>query len=69
VKERNIPLVMLVLEALSRRLSLNYPKYQQVLEELGRRQAGYKGEVSLDYFLRLLPMDKYNTPRFKPSRW
>ena len=59
VKERNIPLVMLILEALSRRLPLNYPKYQQVLEELGRRQAGYKGEVSLDYFLRLLPMDKY----------
>lgn len=59
IKERKIPLVLLILEALSRRLPLNHHKYQQILEELGRRQAGYKGEVSLDYFLRLLPMDKY----------
>ena len=59
IKERTIPLVLLILEALCRRLPLNYPKYQQILEELGRRQAGYKGEVSLDYYLRLLPIDKY----------
>ncbi|MBV7506050.1 NERD domain-containing protein [Bacillus sp. sid0103] len=59
IKERTTPLVILILEALCRRLPLNYPKYQQMLEELGRRQAGYKGEVSLDYYLRLLPIDKY----------
>jgi len=59
VKERTIPLVILILEALCRRLPLNYPKYQLILEELGRRHAGYKGEVSLDYYLRLLPFDKY----------
>ncbi|MEH7335183.1 NERD domain-containing protein [Neobacillus drentensis] len=59
IKKRTIPLVILILEALCRRLPLNYPKYQQILEELGRRQAGYQGEVSLDYYLRLLPIDKY----------
>jgi hypothetical protein len=59
IKNRTIPLVILILEALCRRLPLNYPKYQQIIEELGRRHAGYKGEVSLDYYLRLLPIDKY----------
>ncbi|WP_169802720.1 nuclease-related domain-containing protein [Neobacillus soli] len=59
IKERTIPLVILILQALCRRLPLNYPKYQQILEELGRRQAGYKGEVALDYYLRRLPIDKY----------
>ncbi|KLT16161.1 hypothetical protein AA980_19565 [Neobacillus vireti] len=59
IKERTIPLVILILQALCRRLPLNYPKYQQILEELGRRQAGYQGEVALDYYLRLLPIDKY----------
>ncbi|WP_066258041.1 nuclease-related domain-containing protein [Neobacillus drentensis] len=59
IKERTIPLVLLILEALCRRLPLDYPKYQQIIEEKGRRQAGYKGEVSLDYYLRLLPVDKY----------
>ncbi|MDN3018438.1 nuclease-related domain-containing protein [Paenibacillus sp. BSR1-1] len=59
IKKRTIPLVILILEALCRRLPLNYPKYQQILEELGRRQAGYQGEVALDYYLRLLPIDKY----------
>ncbi|MFJ7727167.1 nuclease-related domain-containing protein [Neobacillus sp. NPDC097160] len=59
IKERTIPLVLLILEALCRRLPLNYPKYQQIIEELGRRRAGYQGEVALDYYLRLLPIDKY----------
>lgn len=59
IKERKIPLVMLILEALCRRLPIDFPKYQQILEELGRRQAGYRGEVSLDYYLRLLTNDKY----------
>lgn len=59
IKKRTIPLVILILEALSRRLPQNHPKYQQILEELGRRQAGYQGEVSLDYYLRFLPIEKY----------
>ncbi len=53
------PLIMLILEALLRRLPLSNQKYQQILEELGRRQAGYLGEKSLDYYYRDLPQQKY----------
>lgn len=59
IKERTKPLVMLILEALLRRLPHNHQKYQQILEELGRRQAGYTGEKSLDYYYRDLPQQKY----------
>ena len=59
IKERTKPLVMLILEALLRRLPHNHQKYQQIFEELGRRQAGYIGEKSLDYYYRDLPHQKY----------
>ncbi|PLS02590.1 nuclease-related domain-containing protein [Neobacillus cucumis] len=59
IKERKIPLVILILEALCRRLSTNHPKYKEIQEELGRRRAGYQGEVAFDYYLRYLPKDKY----------
>lgn len=59
IKERKIPLVILILEALCRRLSPNHPKYQEIQEELGRRRAGFQGEVAFDYYLRFLPKDKY----------
>ncbi|MEH7116572.1 nuclease-related domain-containing protein [Neobacillus vireti] len=59
IKERKIPLSILILEALCRRLSPNHPKYQEIQEELGRRRAGYQGEVAFDYYLRFLPKDKY----------
>ncbi|MGF6954116.1 hypothetical protein QF028_006621 [Neobacillus sp. B4I6] len=59
IKERTKPLIMLILEALLRRLPYSHQKYQQILEELGRRQAGYLGEKSLDYYYRDLPQQKY----------
>ncbi|MFP5112837.1 NERD domain-containing protein [Bacillaceae bacterium C204] len=59
IKERAKPLIMLILEALLRRLPHNHQKYQQILVELGRRQAGYQGEKSLDYYYRELPHQKY----------
>ena len=59
VKERLIPYRILILEAILRRLPLSHQKYQLLLEELGRRKAGYEGEVSLDYYFRHLPNDKY----------
>ncbi|WP_066258477.1 nuclease-related domain-containing protein [Neobacillus drentensis] len=59
IKERTKPLIMLILEALLRRLPSNHQKYQQILDELGRRQAGYLGEKSLDYYYRDLPQHKY----------
>lgn len=42
-----------------RRLPPSHQKYQQILEEHGRRQAGYIGEKSLDYYYRELPHQKY----------
>ncbi|MBT2699486.1 NERD domain-containing protein [Bacillus sp. ISL-40] len=59
IKERTKPLIMLILEALLRRLPNSHQKYQQILEELGRRQAGYLGEKSLEYYYRDLPQQKY----------
>jgi transposase-like protein len=59
IKERSIPLRLLILQALLRRLPLSHEKYQQILEEVGRRSAGYQGEKALDYYYRLLPQQKY----------
>ncbi|MED1468829.1 nuclease-related domain-containing protein [Bacillus salipaludis] len=59
VKERTIPLKILILAAILRRLPLSHAKYQQILDELGRRQAGYEGEKSLDFYYRELPKQKY----------
>jgi hypothetical protein len=59
IKERTKPLIMLILDALLRRLPSSHQKYQQILDECGRRQAGYLGEKSLDYYYRDLPHQKY----------
>ncbi|WP_161487112.1 NERD domain-containing protein [Neobacillus mesonae] len=59
VKARAIPLKLLILAAILRRLPLNHEKYQAILEEFKRREAGYQGEVSLDYYYRFLPQQKY----------
>lgn len=59
IKERTKPLILLILEALLRRLPNSHQKYQQILDECGRRQAGYIGEKSLDYYYRDLPHQKY----------
>ncbi|MBM6616373.1 nuclease-related domain-containing protein [Bacillus suaedaesalsae] len=60
VKERNIPLRMLKLEALLRRLEEHHPKRPQILEELARRKAGYRGEQALEYYLTYLSSEKYS---------
>ena len=59
IKERKVPLVILILEALCRRLAPNHPNFQEIKEELGRRWAGYHGEVAFDYYLKYLPKEKY----------
>jgi Nuclease-related domain len=47
-KKRSIPLKILILIALLRRLPKNHPKRPHIVKELARRTAGYQGEVSLD---------------------
>lgn len=59
VKKRTIPLKILILEAILRRLSKNHLKRQLLIEELSRRKAGFKGEQSLDFYLRSLNEKKY----------
>ncbi len=54
IKERHIPLAILKLEALLRRLPSNHSKIPQIKDELGKRMAGFKGEVSLDFPLDVI---------------
>jgi hypothetical protein len=58
-KERIIPRIILILQALLRRLPLNHPKLHMISEELGKRMAGFKGETAIDYTLSFLDSKKY----------
>ncbi|MCD7035801.1 NERD domain-containing protein [Metabacillus sp. GX 13764] len=53
VKERNKPVHLEGVEALLRRLPTSHPKYSLIKEEAAKRTAGYKGELSLDYYFSL----------------
>ena len=59
VKERTIPYKILVLRAILARFVLSAEKYQAILEALRRHEAGYQGELSMDYYFRFLPEQKY----------
>jgi hypothetical protein len=59
VKSRTIPIKILILEALLRRLPKNHVKRPQIMEELSRRWSGYSGEKSLDFYLRNLDEKNY----------
>ncbi|WP_404429018.1 nuclease-related domain-containing protein [Sutcliffiella horikoshii] len=54
-KARSVPLRMRILRAMKRRVRSSHEKYQDFLNELGRKEAGIYGEQSLDYYLKLLP--------------
>lgn len=54
-KLRMIPLIILIMEALLRRLHPNHPSRSRIEEKLRLRRAGYYGELSLDYYLAQLP--------------
>lgn len=59
VKKRKIPLRVEQNEALLRRLPKHHFKRKDIEEDLARRIAGFRGEESLDYYLRFLPRDKF----------
>jgi len=59
-KERKIPIKLVKLEALDRRISSTHPKKPMISEELARRRAGYNGEKSVDYHLSFLEDKKYH---------
>ncbi|MCP8967814.1 nuclease-related domain-containing protein [Ectobacillus ponti] len=58
-KKRTKPLKLLVLEAFMRRLPATHAKQQEAEAELAKVRAGYLGEHSLDFYLRLLPEQEY----------
>lgn len=58
VKNRSIPIRILKLQSLLRRLNNNHSQYLTVKKDLIKWKAGYKGEVSLDYHLRGLDQER-----------
>ncbi|WP_209125534.1 nuclease-related domain-containing protein [Alkalihalobacillus sp. BA299] len=58
-KQRSIPLKILKLEALLRRLPLEHPKRSQIKEALAKSLAGYNGEKAIDFHLSFLPEERY----------
>jgi hypothetical protein len=59
VKRRKVPLTIRKLRALTRRLSPNHPKIPLIIKDLKKREAGYKGECSIDFPLSFLQSKSY----------
>ncbi|WP_409273872.1 nuclease-related domain-containing protein [Neobacillus sp. SCS-31] len=57
--ERVIPLIILMLEALLRRLPSGHSRRKEVEESLRTQKAGYNGEKSVDYYLNFLDKEKF----------
>jgi hypothetical protein len=60
VKERITPKILLIDEALKRRLPQNHPKLTTINEDLLRRRAGHRGEKAIDYYLKFIPDNQYS---------
>lgn len=54
MKQREIPIQILQLQALYNRLANDHEKKREIADDLVRRQAGYRGEAQLDYYLQLI---------------
>lgn len=59
IKERKKPRKLEFLEASIRRLPADHPKIPLILDDIGKREAGYKGEQKLDFYLSYLPEKEY----------
>jgi hypothetical protein len=60
IKKMHVPPIkILKLYALLRRILPNHPLKQDIEAELRKLEAGYKGEISLDYHLSFLPDKEY----------
>ncbi|KGX83540.1 nuclease-related domain-containing protein [Pontibacillus marinus] len=58
-EDRAVPIVLMQEEALLERLEEAYPKRNVLKESISSRQAGHRGEITLDYYLRFLPHKEY----------
>jgi hypothetical protein len=54
-KPRQIPLNILMLHALLRRINLTPEEEKQIKDDQRKYESGYKGEVSIEYWLEFLP--------------
>lgn len=54
-KHRKTSLRVQILRAMKRRVRPNHEKYEEILSELGIKEAGIYGEQALDYYLKQLP--------------
>lgn len=61
--ERALPISLLQEEALCRRLEDSNPNWNIVKDSISSRQAGHRGEISLDYYIRFLTHKEYQTIR------
>ncbi|MFJ7639399.1 nuclease-related domain-containing protein [Peribacillus sp. NPDC097225] len=59
IKERKIPLSILKLQALLRRLPPAPPKIPFIMSELSKKEAGYRGECAIDFPLSFLETKEY----------
>jgi hypothetical protein len=59
-KPRTKPIKLLKLEAILNRMPLEHPKRHEIQIEFAKNNAGYKGELSLDYYLADLPSENYH---------
>ncbi|MEH7123519.1 nuclease-related domain-containing protein [Bacillus sp. JJ1773] len=59
VKTLEIPIRLKALDALRRRLTSTHPKLIAINDEYGRRKAGFNGEKSVYYHLKLLDNESY----------
>ncbi|UII56440.1 NERD domain-containing protein [Cytobacillus spongiae] len=58
-KERKVPVRILQLQALLRRLPASHSKRAEIEANLAKQLAGFKGEKSIDYYLTYLPSHSY----------
>ncbi|AOH57036.1 hypothetical protein ABE28_022040 [Peribacillus muralis] len=59
VKQRKVPLTILKLRVLARRLPPNLPRMAFIINDLKKKEAGYKGECSIDYPLGFLEPESH----------
>ena len=59
VKTHEVPRIILQLEALLKRLPKNHPKIPQIIEDLNIRNAGFKGELAIEFPLSFLDEKDY----------
>lgn len=59
VKKRKVPLAIRKLRALASRLPPNHPKLPLIMNDLKKREAGYRGECSIDFPLSFLEPKSY----------